>query len=199
MSNSSSNPSSNPLSEALKQQLRDVQLPEPVSWWPLAYGWWWLIILSCITIAAIILRITAARRKNKYRHQATHELELHYQSWQNDQDSPRYLQAANAVLKRVVLHISDSHQTASQTGTTWLNTLNLYQAEELSSETQLALSEQLYRQQSSTDIASVHGEIAEWIKSHQRTPLAEKADKSTSQSTTQIANSQLKAEGENHA
>ena len=25
-------------------QLRDIQLPEPISWWPLAPGWWVLII-----------------------------------------------------------------------------------------------------------------------------------------------------------
>ena len=29
-------------------QLRDIHLPEPILWWPLAPGWWVLIVLYFI-------------------------------------------------------------------------------------------------------------------------------------------------------
>ncbi|MBS9778390.1 MAG: DUF4381 domain-containing protein [Gammaproteobacteria bacterium] len=37
-------------------QLNTIRLPEPVSWWPLAYGWWVLIgVLIVITLIACIM------------------------------------------------------------------------------------------------------------------------------------------------
>jgi hypothetical protein len=32
--------------------LRDIHLPEPISWWPLAYGWW--ILLGVFGVAAVL-------------------------------------------------------------------------------------------------------------------------------------------------
>lgn len=38
------------------EQLKDIQLPEPVSWWPLAYGWWVLIGLVVFALAVWLVR-----------------------------------------------------------------------------------------------------------------------------------------------
>jgi hypothetical protein len=35
--------------------LRDIHLPEPVSWWPPAPGWWLLLICIAVIIAGIVL------------------------------------------------------------------------------------------------------------------------------------------------
>ena len=51
-------------------QLRDIHLPEAIGWWPLAPGWWLLIILVClglITLARLFLR---RRQASAYRRQA---------------------------------------------------------------------------------------------------------------------------------
>jgi len=48
-------------------QLRDIHLPDPVSWWPLAPGWWALgaIVLACS--AAVLIFVRRRRRSLKYR------------------------------------------------------------------------------------------------------------------------------------
>ena len=35
-------------------QLRDIHLPEPISWWPPAPGWWILAVASCALLAWIL-------------------------------------------------------------------------------------------------------------------------------------------------
>lgn len=35
------------------EQLKDIQLPEPVSWWPLAYGWWGLMALALLAVVML--------------------------------------------------------------------------------------------------------------------------------------------------
>ena len=41
------------LKQILSEQLRDIHLPEAVSWWPLAIGWWVLGFLAIIAIAVL--------------------------------------------------------------------------------------------------------------------------------------------------
>jgi len=62
----------NDLQEALKD-LRDIHLPEPVSIWPLAPGWWMLLVL--IPVLIFILRILLKRMlMPKYKKLALKEL-----------------------------------------------------------------------------------------------------------------------------
>ena len=54
--------------------LRDIHLPDPVSWWPPAPGWW---LLSLLIIAAVCyLGVQTIRRYKRrlYRRQAMAEL-----------------------------------------------------------------------------------------------------------------------------
>lgn len=59
--------------EAQLAQLRDIRLPDPIGWWPLAMGWW----LALATICAVILAGFAylAWRKQTTRFRALRELE----------------------------------------------------------------------------------------------------------------------------
>ncbi|MEC9196643.1 MAG: DUF4381 domain-containing protein [Pseudomonadota bacterium] len=55
-----------PEQQAAFEQLRDIRLPAPVSWWPLAPGWWALIALSLILMAAAIAWNIQRRRTRRY-------------------------------------------------------------------------------------------------------------------------------------
>jgi hypothetical protein len=55
-------------------QLRDIHLPDPISWWPLAPGWWLLAIIG-IAGSVIAGRLLVKRYKNRsYRRQALAQL-----------------------------------------------------------------------------------------------------------------------------
>lgn len=47
-------------------QLRDIHLPEPVGWWPLAPGWWALLALVCVLVVAAAIWIWLRRRSARF-------------------------------------------------------------------------------------------------------------------------------------
>lgn len=57
-------------------QLRDIHLPPPISWWPLAPGWWILIFAGIFAFIYITRTLIQRYRSNLYRRQALKKLSL---------------------------------------------------------------------------------------------------------------------------
>jgi hypothetical protein len=50
------------LNPEILSQLRDIQGLDPVSWWPLATGWWLLMLLTLVLIVGFILWLRNLRK-----------------------------------------------------------------------------------------------------------------------------------------
>jgi len=103
-------PQSNPMLE----QLKDIHLPDPVSWWPIAWPWWLMLI---IFISAIVFYIYY-RNKNIWRDNAIKKLT----SFDQTNDVNFALQC-NRLLKQISIHKLDQ-SSASLSGITWLKFLD---------------------------------------------------------------------------
>ena len=57
-------------------QLRDIHLPPPISWWPLAPGWWMLIFAGIFAFIYLTRILMQRYRSNLYRRQALKKLSL---------------------------------------------------------------------------------------------------------------------------
>jgi len=55
-------------------QLRDIHLPEPIGWWPLAPGWWILCIGGCCLLAWLSTVLYRRYSAKLYRRQALKQL-----------------------------------------------------------------------------------------------------------------------------
>lgn len=107
----------------LLSQLRDLDAPAAIGWWPLAPGWWILIFLVlCAISLTIIFTVSKYRREAIYR-AATAEIKTLHQNYldnaQQAQALTQLLQSANAILKRLACHIDDTAQVSSLTGKSW--------------------------------------------------------------------------------
>jgi hypothetical protein len=96
------------------EQLKDIHLPEPVSWWPPAPGWW---ILAVLCLGLMVITVRWLIRRYRYRaamRQALSELE---QITPEDKDWPQQL---NALLKRLTLSYFPRAQSAALHQQQWL-------------------------------------------------------------------------------
>jgi len=104
----------------LLSQLQDIHTPEQIGNWPLAWGWWLVIILSFLFICFIGFSVY---RFFKKRQAKKHALKLLNQVTPS-QNPILAVQTVNNILKRVVLAYCDRDQVANLNGDKWALWLN---------------------------------------------------------------------------
>ncbi len=113
------------MDEVLKIPLRDIHLPDPISWWPLAPGWWALLILSLLTIALILI-IRRVRARRRVRVAAWFEFEKLSAAFNQTQDIQQLVKALSVLLRRVCLSYASRTEAAALTGERWLDFLETH-------------------------------------------------------------------------
>lgn len=101
------------------EALRDIHLPQAVSWWPLAPGWWALMVLAVVAVVALIVARAMRRRTVRYRALA----ELDALRRRRDLDVADGALAIEVLLKRVVLQRAHLSDHAATHGTRWVSVL----------------------------------------------------------------------------
>lgn len=161
-------------------QLADIHLPDGVSWWPLAPGWW--ILLALITLAVIGFLVWRHRKQQDYyRGVAQQELEHIYKDYQLSHNSSAYLQALSVLLRRTALTAYPQTFNASIKGIDWLIWLDAVCPElndSFSGEIGQALLIGPYQKNPQVDIEGLHQLSTRWIAQHrnhrQKIPVAKK-------------------------
>jgi hypothetical protein len=103
----------NPLTEAAASpldQLRDIHLPEPIGWWPLAPGWWILMIGGCLLLSWLINVFYRRYSAKLYRRQALKKLH----QLESLEDSQQQLRALFELLKQTANSAYPSRHPGSQ-------------------------------------------------------------------------------------
>jgi hypothetical protein len=101
------------------QDLHDIHLPAPVSWWPPAPGWWLLAaLLALIVIGLLVWR--QLRRRNNWRRYALGELATLRQH-----SSPASaVRELSVLLRRVAISRFPREEVAALSGDAWLGFLD---------------------------------------------------------------------------
>lgn len=146
-------------------RLHDLALPPEVSWWPLAPGWYVVILLVLALLLAAAFRAVRHWRANAYRRAALRELA--------SLESPA---AISELLRRMALAIAPRSVIAEMTCTAWLDWLAAQGTEPLPEAVRTQLTVGVYgRTAAGGDLDALRKFASRWITNHQPV-AAEPAD-----------------------
>jgi len=142
--------------------LRPLHLPDAVSWWPPAPGWWVLALLV-LTLAVWLGRWALKRyRHNAYRRAALAELEA-----LRSAQTALFAQHANVLLRRVAIQAFPQTEVRRLSGGEWLGFLDEHLKQPMFAS---ALGEDLlqaaYADQHKYDTEALYQACARWIRQH---------------------------------
>ena len=103
--------------------LRDIHLPESVSWWPLAPGWW--IVLGLLVLAtAVVFFLKHMKGRRQLEKQVMDEFQGLVDQYKNDRDINALLGNVSKLLRRVSMTRFSQQEVAALTGDRWLKFLD---------------------------------------------------------------------------
>lgn len=106
--------------------LRGYHLPDAVSWWPPAPGWWVSLALLLVVMGVLAWWLMRRYRCRAAARQAMRELELMRTSLLTDRDTAVFVRGLSTLLRRYVLAAFPGHQVAALTGEAWLAFLDAH-------------------------------------------------------------------------
>jgi hypothetical protein len=104
--------------------LRDLHLPELIGWWPLAPGWWLLIVLVVAGLGYLLYKAFNQWRRNAARRLALRELSRIQQDFRLGVDEISLAIELSELLRRTMLAYAPRNEVAGLTGAGWLRWLD---------------------------------------------------------------------------
>lgn len=153
---------SNPL-----DNLRDIHLPQPIDWWPLAPGWWIIATFIIASIVALSIWLHRRARQRRYRKIAAKQLRAIYRHWQQQRDDLAFAQSINRLLKQTALAAFPASDVAALNGADWLDFLDRHLRKPRFTEPDVRALATLYlREPEPIAIKALHDATQHWIRSH---------------------------------
>ena len=149
-------PQTNPL-----DQLKDIHLPEAVSWWPPAIGWWILAVLIISLVVVLTHLMLRTWRNTRYKRQALKQLQkLKNQAHSGEND----IQALAQLLRQTAI-AANIAGVKQMHGQQWQQLLQQHMPEPQAH--LLAIARYQQGQQKIADEA-LYQAVGNWIKKHKK-------------------------------
>lgn len=156
--------------------LRDIHLPETVSWWPPAIGWWILLLLSLLILYVLFVWVTKWLQP-KLNKSAKVEVDKVLAAWQQHQNAHRLVQQMSQTIRRIGISYLTREEYAGLVGEAWYQQVNqLVQNNPFSDQVIKLLIHAPYQKKPELDDAQVAQLIAETQSWVQALPLRSAAD-----------------------
>ena len=154
------------------QNLHDIVVPDPVSWWPPAAGWFVLGALLLIALLLIAIQAITWYKANRYRREGQKQLSK-VRNWSHQRRADAIAQA-DQLLKRVALAGWPRESVAELSGKRWLNFLNRTGGGNLMTDQQarvlldIMYSRNIGEQLSAAEVDELFDLADLWIRTHDR-------------------------------
>lgn len=145
-------------------QLRDIHLPDPVSWWPPAPGWWLLASVFFAAAWAASFFLGRYLRRNRYRKAAMRELQMIKEN-RLGLSSRDIVEQLARLLRQVAMQTCGRETVAPLSGTAWLRFLdNRGDTDQFTAGPGKVLGEDHYRPTVEIQLEQLLPLVEKWIK-----------------------------------
>lgn len=100
--------------------LRDLHLPEPTGWWPLAPGWWVLLAILAAGLLLLGRNVLRQRRRDAARRLALRQLDSLGRDYMKHRNASQLGSDVSELLRRTMLAYAPRGDVAGLTGEQWL-------------------------------------------------------------------------------
>jgi len=103
--------------------LRDIHLPDTLLWWPLAMGWWFIIVMLLGAITGLSVFYYRKKKNRKQDNTIAYSLDTLNQL-SNEENKSVLITHISRLLRRVCISLYGRKQVAGLTGEQWLRFLD---------------------------------------------------------------------------
>ena len=100
--------------------LRDLHLPEAISWWPLAPGWWVVIALAVVGLIYLCRLYLRFHARGAARRHALTQLQVLTAEFEQHRDAVTFSSNLSELLRRTMLAYAPRDEVAGLIGDEWL-------------------------------------------------------------------------------
>lgn len=104
-------------------ELRDIHLPEPISWWPITAGWWFILVAIILVFISLLL-VRKIRDSKQLKNEIHVELEHIKQQFQQSGNKIQLAKNLSILLRRASISYYPDTDFAGLTGEHWLKHLD---------------------------------------------------------------------------
>lgn len=108
--------------DPLNLPLRDIHLPDAVSWWPLAPGWW--LVTAALLLGALTVYLVRRHRRLAWTRAVRRELRHLGRQFAANNDATELLRGTATLMRRALIDREGRSAVAAATGAEWLAILD---------------------------------------------------------------------------
>ena len=175
-------PNINASPAAVLSQLKDIHLPNAISDWPMAFGWWTLLVITLLSVIAALYFWRYFKAQNANKKAALYLLGLKYEQFKDNADSQKFLQNCNQILKRYC--IKQYPAAVSLSGLAWTDFLIRHSEKAFfNEELTHAMSEGLYQAHCQYNADELYSACSSWLKNNKVVAFNKTTKHTTAHST----------------
>lgn len=149
-------------------QLKDIHMPEPISWWPLAPGWYGLMALGLFLLIALLYWLRHRAQEARLKREALLLLATYKKAYEKDLNAQLACAQLSELLKRVALVYFPRQQVAGLQGKEWIDFLNRTSRGIDFTDLESQLLESPFKAQDTGSISALMSGVERWIKQRRR-------------------------------